>query len=255
MTCLPDTDPAPRTEWLLWLDLWALSPRNPGVAAVRQQVRRAVAGDDRDHRAGRPGGRRVRRRSTPTSSRSRCPRCSTAWPCKSRWKIPMCRPRAPMISPCATRPASLGFAGSQRSRHRAGGRRDGDDAMAGGSIELVGLTKRFGRTAPRSTTSTCRWPAASSSRCSGPSGCGKTTTLRLIAGFEQPTAGRILLDGVDVSAVRAAQAQRQHGVPELRAVPVPVGVRQRGVRAAVREGDQGRSCAPGSATALDAGRR
>ena len=33
----------------------------------------------------------------------------------------------------------------------------------------------------------------------GPSGCGKTTTLRLIAGFEQPTAGRILLDGVDVS--------------------------------------------------------
>ena len=29
----------------------------------------------------------------------------------------------------------------------------------------------------------------------GPSGCGKTTTLRLIAGFEQPTAGRLLLDG------------------------------------------------------------
>ncbi|MGA2893931.1 MAG: ABC transporter ATP-binding protein [Xanthobacteraceae bacterium] len=35
----------------------------------------------------------------------------------------------------------------------------------------------------------------------GPSGCGKTTLLRLIAGFEQPTAGRILLDGVDLSAV------------------------------------------------------
>ena len=37
MTCLPDTDPEPRSWWLLWLDLWALSPRNPGVGAVRQK--------------------------------------------------------------------------------------------------------------------------------------------------------------------------------------------------------------------------
>ena len=35
----------------------------------------------------------------------------------------------------------------------------------------------------------------------GPSGCGKTTTLKMIAGFEQPTEGRILLEGVDVSTV------------------------------------------------------
>jgi spermidine/putrescine transport system ATP-binding protein len=33
----------------------------------------------------------------------------------------------------------------------------------------------------------------------GPSGCGKTTTLRLIAGFEEPTTGRILLGGTDVT--------------------------------------------------------
>jgi multiple sugar transport system ATP-binding protein len=39
----------------------------------------------------------------------------------------------------------------------------------------------------------------------GPSGCGKTTTLRMIAGLELPTSGRILLDGEDVSFRRAAQ--------------------------------------------------
>ncbi|HSD31125.1 MAG TPA: ABC transporter ATP-binding protein [Gemmatimonadales bacterium] len=35
----------------------------------------------------------------------------------------------------------------------------------------------------------------------GPSGCGKTTTLRMIAGFEEPTQGRILLEGRDVSRI------------------------------------------------------
>jgi spermidine/putrescine transport system ATP-binding protein len=35
----------------------------------------------------------------------------------------------------------------------------------------------------------------------GPSGCGKTTTLRMIAGFEQPTAGRVLIEGDDVAGL------------------------------------------------------
>src|SRR3954454_544936 len=33
----------------------------------------------------------------------------------------------------------------------------------------------------------------------GPSGCGKTTTLRMVAGFEEPSEGRVLLDGADVT--------------------------------------------------------
>ena len=39
----------------------------------------------------------------------------------------------------------------------------------------------------------------------GPSGCGKTTTLRMIAGLELPTDGRILLNGEDVTFRRAAE--------------------------------------------------
>src|ERR1700741_323350 len=38
----------------------------------------------------------------------------------------------------------------------------------------------------------------------GPSGCGKTTTLRMIAGLELPTSGRILLDGDDVTSLPAS---------------------------------------------------
>ena len=71
--------------------------------------------------------------------------------------------------------------------------------MAGGRVELAGLTKRFTEVAVDGID----LDIASGEFFSllGPSGCGKTTTLRLIAGFEQPTSGRILLDGADVSGV------------------------------------------------------
>jgi len=75
--------------------------------------------------------------------------------------------------------------------------------MAAG-IELVGLTKRFGHPATGHTAVDGIDLSVSGGEffsLLGPSGCGKTTTLRLIAGFEEPTAGRILLDGADVSHV------------------------------------------------------
>ncbi len=40
----------------------------------------------------------------------------------------------------------------------------------------------------------------------GPSGCGKTTLLRLLAGFEQPKNGRILLDGQDITRLPPTNA-------------------------------------------------
>src|SRR5580693_2590191 len=71
--------------------------------------------------------------------------------------------------------------------------------MAGGRIELVSLTKRFAEVAVDSID--LQIASGEFFSLLGPSGCGKTTTLRLIAGFEEPTAGKILLDGQDVSAV------------------------------------------------------
>jgi spermidine/putrescine transport system ATP-binding protein len=71
--------------------------------------------------------------------------------------------------------------------------------VPGGQIELISLTKRFSETA----VDAIDLNIASGEFFSllGPSGCGKTTTLRMIAGFEQPTSGEILLDGADVSRV------------------------------------------------------
>src|SRR5579859_1231372 len=69
--------------------------------------------------------------------------------------------------------------------------------MSGGHVELVSLSKRFVELA----VDNIDLVVASGEFFSllGPSGCGKTTTLRLIAGFEQPTTGRVLLDGGDVT--------------------------------------------------------
>src|ERR1700756_3149336 len=70
-------------------------------------------------------------------------------------------------------------------------------------ITLEAVQKRFGDfTAVRSSSFTVR--DGEFFVILGPSGCGKTTTLRMIAGLELPSAGRILLDGQDVTFKRAS---------------------------------------------------
>src|SRR5690349_2227074 len=69
-----------------------------------------------------------------------------------------------------------------------------------GEIQLEELTKKFGEVAAVDGID-LQMPAGEFFTMVGPSGCGKTTTLRMIAGFEQPTSGRIVLDDVDVARV------------------------------------------------------
>ncbi len=74
------------------------------------------------------------------------------------------------------------------------------DADATPDVEIVDVTKRFGAVTAVDRM-TLRIARGTFYSLLGPSGCGKTTTLRMIAGFEQPTEGEILLAGVPVAGV------------------------------------------------------
>lgn len=77
-------------------------------------------------------------------------------------------------------------------------------AEAGADLRLDGIKKRFpGFTAIEQLDLTI--PAGSFFALLGPSGCGKTTTLRLVAGLEEPTEGRILIGGQDVTRTKPFQ--------------------------------------------------
>lgn len=82
------------------------------------------------------------------------------------------------------------------------GKARGTFAAEGADLHLDAVTKRFpGFTAVDDLTLTI--PAGSFFALLGPSGCGKTTTLRLVAGLEEPTEGRILIGGKDVTKTKA----------------------------------------------------
>ncbi len=67
-----------------------------------------------------------------------------------------------------------------------------------GEVTLVALTKRFDDVVAVDAID-LHVAGGEFFSLLGPSGCGKTTTLRLVAGFDEPTSGQIMLDGVDVA--------------------------------------------------------
>ncbi|MFZ9446068.1 MAG: ABC transporter ATP-binding protein, partial [Ilumatobacteraceae bacterium] len=104
-----------------------------------------------------------------------------------------------------------------------------------GSVQLVGVTKRYGDVIAVDNLDLEVRPAEFLSLL-GPSGCGKTTTLRMLAGFEQPDAGHILVNGVEVQGVppykRDVNTVFQHYAlfPHMTvAENVGYGLRQKGV--------------------------
>ena len=67
-------------------------------------------------------------------------------------------------------------------------------------LELANISKHFSETAAVDDVSLKLEPGAFFALL-GPSGCGKTTLLRIIAGFETPDRGRVLIDGADVTGL------------------------------------------------------
>ncbi|GLH95908.1 ABC transporter ATP-binding protein [Phytohabitans aurantiacus] len=105
-----------------------------------------------------------------------------------------------------------------------------------GDLRLVNLTKQFGIfTAVDDLSLTV--PQGSFFALLGASGCGKTTTLRMVAGLEEPTTGQVLLDGQDISRLRPYKRPVNTVFQSYALFPhldifenVAFGLRRRGVR-------------------------
>jgi len=74
--------------------------------------------------------------------------------------------------------------------------------VSGADLELVGIRKEYpGFVAVEELD--LKIPAGQFFALLGPSGCGKTTTLRMIAGLDAPTRGKIYLGGKDITDTKA----------------------------------------------------
>jgi spermidine/putrescine transport system ATP-binding protein len=117
----------------------------------------------------------------------------------------------------------------------------GGTGRATSDLRIIGVTKRFGSfTAVDDLSLTI--PAGSFFALLGPSGCGKTTTLRMVAGLEDPTDGQILLGDDDVTHLRPYKRpvntvfQSYALFPHLTiAENVAFGLRRRGIKQVARQ--------------------
>jgi spermidine/putrescine transport system ATP-binding protein len=105
-----------------------------------------------------------------------------------------------------------------------------------GDLRLVNVTKRFGGFAAVNDL-TLTIPQGSFFALLGASGCGKTTTLRMVSGLEEPTAGRVLIGDHDVTRLRPYKRpvntvfQNYALFPHLTVADnIAFGLRQRGVK-------------------------